>query len=316
MYAAGRMQAAVWTGGRAFSVEERPLPDVGPGQVRVRVQSCGVCLTDVHRIEGYFGPPDPPRILGHEYGGRIDAIGTDVTGLEVGMPVACLGTQGFAEYAVVSADRAHPISPGQSLDHAAFTEPIACCATAVENARLRVGSLVLITGAGPMGLLTLQLARRGGAACVLVSEPDATRRALALRLGADQAIDPRTDSLAEAIASFTGGAGVDAAFDAAGHPDPLAQCIDSVAEGGHVVMVGVPPTTARLDLPLYRFHRRNLTLTGSYGAIRADAVRAAVNWLGQLELDSLISHRFPLAGVASAFEIARTGVGLKVLVEL
>ncbi|MGH2460226.1 MAG: zinc-dependent alcohol dehydrogenase [Chloroflexota bacterium] len=292
------------------------MPDIGPGQVRVRVRSCGVCLTDVHRIEGYFGPPDPPRILGHEYGGQIEAVGNGVDGLEAGMTVACWGAQGFAEYSVVPADRAYPIPPDQSLDHAAFTEPIACCVAAVENARLHVGSLVLIAGAGPMGLLTLQLARRGGAARILVSEPNPTRRALALRLGADRAVDPRAESLAEAVASFTRGDGVDAAFDAAGHPDPLGQCLESVAEGGHVVMVGVPPTTAHLDLPLYRFHRRNLTLTGSYGAIRAGAVRAAVNWLGQLDLDALVSHRFPLVEIASAFEIARAGAGLKVLVEL
>jgi len=149
-----------------------------------------------------------------------------------------------------------------------------------------------------------------------VSEPSPARRALARQLGADQAIDPRTDSLPEAVAAFTGGAGVDAAFDAAGHPEPLGQCLASVAEGGRVVMVGVPPTTARLDLELYRFHRRNLSLIGSYGAIHADAVRVAVRWLDQLDLASLISHRFPLPAVASAFEIARTGAGLKVIVEL
>ncbi|HEV8634737.1 MAG TPA: zinc-binding dehydrogenase [Chloroflexota bacterium] len=308
------MRCAVWTGGRDFRIEERPLPEPGPGQVRVRVHACGVCMTEVHTIEGQFGQPTPPRVLGHEWGGVVEAVGPDVPGVEVGRPVACAGQSGFAERALVAADRVFPIPPGVALDETAFVEPLVCCIAAVQNARLAVGACVLITGAGPMGLMLVQLARRGGAARVLVSEPSQPRRELALRLGADRAIDPANESLTEAVGAFTDGKGVDAALETAGQPAPLNDCVGAVAEGGTVVIVGVNPASARLDLPLYQFHRRNLTLRGSYGGHGGGGFKTAINWLGQLDLGPLVSHRFELADIAEAFEVARAGRGLKVLV--
>jgi threonine dehydrogenase-like Zn-dependent dehydrogenase len=308
------MRCAVWTGGRDFRIEERPLPEPGPGQVRVRVHACGVCMTEVHTIEGQFGQPTPPRVLGHEWGGVVEAVGPDVPGVEVGRPVACAGQSGFAERALVAADRVFPIPPGVALDETAFVEPLVCCIAAVQNARLAVGASVLITGAGPMGLMLVQLARRGGAARVLVSEPSQPRRELALRLGADRAIDPANESLTEAVGAFTDGKGVDAALETAGQPAPLNDCVGAVAEGGTVVIVGVNPASARLDLPLYQFHRRNLTLRGSYGGHGGGGFKTAINWLGQLDLGPLVSHRFELADIAEAFEVARAGRGLKVLV--
>jgi threonine dehydrogenase-like Zn-dependent dehydrogenase len=309
------MRCAVWTGGREFQVQEKPIPEPGPGEVRIGVHACGVCMTEVHTIEGYFGEPKPPRIMGHEWGGVVEEIGPGVTGVELGTAVACAGQTGFSEKVVLSADRIFPIPRGASLDDVTFVEPLVCCVAAVQNARLNVGASVLITGAGPMGLMLVQLARRGGAAHVLVSEPNPTRRALALELGADEAVDPTTSSLAEAVAAFTKGAGVDAALETAGHPVPLNDCLNNVAEGGTVVIVGVNPGTARLELPLYQFHRRNLTLRGSYGGHGGSGgFKTATAWLGQLNLQPIISHRFDLADTAEAFDVARTGRGLKVVV--
>jgi L-iditol 2-dehydrogenase len=308
------MRTAVWTGGREFRIEERPVPQPARGQVRVRVHSCGVCMTDVHTIDGNFGQAQPPRVLGHEWGGTVDAIGPDVTGVAIGTPVACGGQGGFSEEAVLAAERAFPLPRGAALDEANFVEPLACCLTAVQNAHLAVGATVLITGAGPMGLMLLQLARRGGAARVLVSEPNQPRRDLARQLGADEAIDPTRESLAEAVAAFTRGNGVDAAFETAGHPAPLDDCLHAVADDGTVVLVGVSPASARLELPIYPFHRRNLTLRGSYGAHGGGPFKQAVNWLGQLELGPIVSHRFELADVAEAFDVARSGRCLKVVV--
>lgn len=138
---------------------------------------------------------------------------------------------------------------------------------------------------------------------------------MARELGADAVVDPTTGSLAEAVADFTHGAGVDAAFETAGNPIPLTDCLDSVIEGGTVVIVGVNPASAHLDLPLYPFHRRNLTLRGSYGAHGGSGgFKGATNWLGQLNLAPIISHRFELKDIAAAFDAARSGRGLKVIV--
>jgi L-iditol 2-dehydrogenase len=308
------MRCAVWVGGPDFRIEELPAPEPGRGQVRVRVHACGVCLTEVHTIQGLFGEPRPPRLMGHEYGGLIDALGPGVQGLEVGTPVACAGQEGYSEQVVLAADRVYSIPAGVPVEQAALLEPILCCSTAVQNADLPMGASVLITGAGPMGLLALQLAKRGGAARTLISEPNPARRALALQLGAEQAIDPREASLPEAVASFTRGRGVDAAFECAGLPAPLAACLQAVRQRGSVVMVGVNSKSARLELPLYDFHLRDCRLIGSYGGAGRGGFRAAAEWLGQLDLAPLISHRFDLADIARAFEVARTGQGIKVLV--
>lgn len=307
-------RSAVWTGGNDFRIEESAASEPGPGQVRVRVHACGVCMTDVHTIEGKLAPTSPPRVFGHEWGGVVDAVGPGVSGLEVGMRVAGSGQGGYAELIVAERERVYPIPSGASLDETVFVEPLACCISAVQSSHLPVGATVLVTGAGPMGLLLLLLARRAGAARVIVSEPSPSRRAVAANLGAAVAVDPTSDSLADAIAAFTNGRGVDAALESAGHPAPLADCVEAVTEGGTVVIVGVNPTSARLELPLYRFHRRNLTLRGSYGAHGSGDFRAAVNWLGELSLRPIISHRFALSDVGAAFDLARSGQALKILV--
>ena len=308
------MRCAVWVGGRDFSIEERPLPEPGPGEVRVRVAACGVCLTDVHTVDGLLAEVQPPRLMGHEWSGVVEALGAGVAGPAVGTPVAGGGWGGFAEYLLRPASQVFPIPPGVPLEYAALLEPIECCAAAVQHADLPMGAAVLITGAGPMGLLTLQLARRGGAARVLVSEPNPARRALALRLGAERAIDPREVEVRTAVDDFTAGRGIDAAFECAGLPGPLADCLRAVTRRGTVVMVGVNPRTARLELDLYDFHYRYLKLMGVYGGPTRGGFGAMVAWLGQLDLAPRISHRFDLADIAQAFEVARTGHGMKVIV--
>ena len=118
------MRCAVWVGGPEFRpefrIEERPAPEPGPGQVRVRVHACGVCLTEVHTIQGLFGEPKPPQLMGHEYGGVIDALGPGVPGPEVGTPVACAGRQGYAEHAVLGVDRVYPLPAGVPVEQAAL----------------------------------------------------------------------------------------------------------------------------------------------------------------------------------------------------
>lgn len=131
------MRTAIWTGGRQFVIEDRPEPHPGPGEVRVRVAACGVCLTEVHSIDGLLVHIPPPRLMGHEYGGVIDAVGEGVDGLDVGTPVACAGRTGYAEQSVLRTDQVYPLQPGVPVEHGAFLEPMLCCATAVQQARLR-----------------------------------------------------------------------------------------------------------------------------------------------------------------------------------
>jgi S-(hydroxymethyl)glutathione dehydrogenase/alcohol dehydrogenase len=149
---------------------------------------------------------------------------------------------------------------------------------------------------------------------LLVSEPNAACRALALRLGADQAVDPRAANVRQLVMDATRGEGVAAAFVAAGSVAALRDCLEAAGEGGTVVLVGVAPASAQLTLDVYPFHRRNLRLVGSYGDRAGIGFAAATRWLAEVELAPLISHRFGLDQIAEAFEAAGRGEGMKVVV--
>ena len=306
------MRKATLIVGQGFEIGTAPVPQPGPGEARVQVRACGVCQTEVHAIDGTLARPDIPGMMGHEFSGEVVALGPDVTGLEIGTPVACLSRGGYAEQVVVPVDRLFPLPAGVPVEHGAFVEPLACIVAAVESAALPMGATALLTGAGPMGLLTLQLAHRSRAARVIVSEPHPDRRALALRLGAAQVVDPSDGDIAAAVMAATGGAGAAVAFESAGVPAALADCLQSVANGGQVVMIGVHPTAARLPLHLDDFHPRNLSLVGVYGG--RGRVHAATQWLAHLDIEPLIGRRFELADINTAFEVARSGQSLKVLV--
>lgn len=301
--------AAHWTG-RDFRLSELPAAPPGEGEVRVRVAACAVCLTEVHFIHGFYDELDAPARLGHEFAGVVDAVGPGVSAMSVGDPVAGFGIfGGFAGMTTGPAAMFQPLPPGLDPEAGCFLEPVSCCLQAVRKGGALTGATVLVTGAGSNGLLVSQLVHKNGARRTIVSEPDPRRRALALELGADEVLDPAAVPLAGALA----GAGVQAAFETVGSLPALRDCIGVLTDYGRVVVFGVHRDTDVLDVPLYRFHRRNLSLITSFGAEPSDAA-AAAELLGSLALAPLISHRYPLAGIAAAFETARGGTGLKVLV--
>jgi 2-desacetyl-2-hydroxyethyl bacteriochlorophyllide A dehydrogenase len=302
-------RAAEWTGA-GFAVRDLPLEAPGPGEVRVRVAACSVCLTEVHFTDGYYDELAAPARLGHEYCGTVEAAGPGVTSMAEGSLVAGFDSfGGFGEVVTTAADLFVPLPGGLAAEQGCLLEPVSCCVYAVRRGGVTSGATVLVTGAGSNGLLLTQLARKAGAGRVIVSEPDARRRALALALGADEVVDPAADPLARALRD----AAVGVAFESAGSLTALQDCLDVVADDGRVVMFGVHPDTAVLQLPAYGFHFRNLSLIGSFGADREAAEQAAA-LLPELELEPLISHRFGLGEIAAAFDAARSAAGLKVIV--
>lgn len=234
------MRVARWYGGDDIRIEQVPKPALSGLEVRIRVAVCAVCGTDVHSLAGKFPLTAPPCVLGHEFSGTVAEIGPQVTRVQVGDRVAvepgvvchscwycrngqehlCTSRQmspgGFAEYAVVPESVVWRLPDALSLETAALAEPMACAVHAVDQAQLRSGSTVAILGAGAIGLSLLQLCRLSGAATTVVLEPDAGRRDLALRLGADLAVDPLETNAVEAIRSVTDGRGADAVFEAVG----------------------------------------------------------------------------------------------------
>lgn len=302
-------RAAEWTG-RGFELRTFPVDPPGPGEVRVRVSACSVCVTEVHFTDGYYDELAAPARLGHEYCGVVDSVGPDVTGLAEGSLVAGFAAfGGFGEVVTAPAGLFVPLPAGLPADRGCLLEPVSCCAYAVRRGAVPAGSTVLVTGAGSNGLLITQLARTAGAGRVIVSEPDPRRRGQALALGADDAFDPAAGPLAEALRDEV----IGVAFESAGSLGALRDCLDVVADDGRVVLFGVHRDTSMLRLPLYDFHYRNLSLIGSFGADRQAAEQAA-GLLADLDTESLISHRFGLGDIGAAFDAARSGAGLKVIV--
>ncbi len=324
---------AVWYGVNDLRVERRSLGALGPREVLVEIALCGVCGTDVHILDGEFPMYNAPRVLGHEYSGVVRALGSDVTRVAVGDPVAvdpslacgtcffCLESLpymcqsrtsfhgGFGEYTIAPEGALFPVPRGVSLEAAALSEPLSCCLHTINRAQLRAGDRVAIVGAGIIGLLLLQLARRSGASRVLVSDPAPHRRETALRLGADVAIDPTSEDLQAAASDLTDGIGPDVVLEAVGSARTVQDALSLARRGGTVVVMGVAPPAAEVSIRPYDLFDRELTIKGAY--IRANEFRRTVELLPLLELESLITDVFPLDRAPQAVENVRQRKGIK-----
>ena len=316
------MQAIVYRRPGMVGVEEREVGAPGPGQALVRVRACGVCGTDRHIYHGEF-PATPGAVLGHEYAGEVVAVGEGVTDLQPGMRVAvdpnivcgrcrpcragkvhlcenltALGVNydgGFAEYSLAPRNQLYRF--GEALDwaEAAMAEPLACCLHGGDLAGVQPGMSVLVIGGGAIGLLHVQLARLSGAARVTVSDPLPARRDLALRLGADAALDPRGLSAEQMRMALDGGA--DVVIEAVGSPATAALSVQAAAAGGTVIWFGVAAPAAQATLSPYDVYRREITVRGSF--VNPFTHRRAVALLesGRVQVTPLISRRVPLTDV-------------------
>ena len=247
-------------------------PEPAPGEVLLGVSACGICGSDLH-IAGVIGSPG--TILGHEITGIVEALGPDVDpgAWKVGQPVVarplsgcgtcrwCVGGRpdhcdsfaligldrpgGFAERLAVSADELFALPTRLMGPELALVEPLAIARRALRRTALEAGEVVAISGAGPIGLATLVWARALGAGPIVISDPAASRRELALQLGADAAVDPREESLGEGTIRVTGGRPA-AVVECSGRAETIAEGMDHVKVDGRVTIVGICLTTAEI----------------------------------------------------------------------
>ena len=325
------MRAATWHGENRFTVDDLPEPSPGPGQVLVAVHTAGICGSDVHAIQGLF-PLTPPRVMGHEYSGTVLDVGKGVGRSLVGRAVACepnygcgkcadcrlsrisqcpktVRVGGFAERVVLPKQNVHLLPKGLDPGTAALAEPAACCLEGLEMARMRRGATVVVIGGGIMGLLTLALAKAKGAGLAILSDPVASRRTAARRLGADLTVDPTTKDLAATVDKATRGQGVDIACEAVGKPELVAAAARLAKPRGVVQLVGVSPKGSTLPFDLFDFHFKELTLTGAYG--RGTSFRRVLPLLDKIGGAGLVTDHYPLERIAEAFAHAAAGRGLK-----
>ncbi|MGE5585588.1 MAG: zinc-dependent alcohol dehydrogenase [Bacillota bacterium] len=343
------MKAAVYHGPRDVRVEEVAGPSLDPGDALLKVMYCGVCGTDIKTYRRGHPMFEPPCILGHEPVGEIVEVrpgqGAAAAGcVSVGDVVAvapyvpcdncrlCLkgrqemcsskaGIAGaFCEYirvpGEVLAKGVSRLPEGLSPRVACLAEPIACCLNAIEAVPFDPGDSVLISGAGPMGLLMLELCKARGAGTIFVSEPSETRRAEAERRGA-RVIDPGAGDVGHQLKALAGADGTDAAFVCVGASDALESAIASVRPGGRVNLFGGFPGGSRVTLDPNTIHYGEVTLLGSFGfAPRHFHMGMRLLASGRLDVAGLLTCEFSLDDVVLALDTGASGEALKVLLRM
>ena len=348
MTAAGTMTRAVITGPQQVVLERIPIPEPAPSQVLVRMRASALCTWEQRTFAG-IETWSYPLAGGHEYSGTVEVIGSavQVTGLEVGDQVSVSGSKrcgqcyscrhgmdhlcdnarshrvpdkpwgpgGFGEYVLAEGHMVFKVGPVATHVEAALTEPLSCVIHDMKRHPVRANDVVVIAGAGIMGLIHLVMARRTPS-FVIVSEPEPLRREKALELGANAVIDPANEDYAARVNELSEGRGANVTYVAIGAPAAIEAAVAGAAKGGVVsVYASVHPRTATITLPPNTFHHREVTLSGSLAQERDDFL-AAAELIGRREIDvrPLISRTFPLSRLADAFEVALQKDAYRVLV--
>ncbi|MCD6465796.1 zinc-dependent alcohol dehydrogenase family protein [Candidatus Bathyarchaeota archaeon] len=339
------MRAAVLYGFRDIRIEDVPTPKFSPDEVLIKVKAAGICGTDIHIYKGEW-KTNTPIILGHEFSGVVAETGHDVRNLEIRAPVVAepnmicgscyfcrmsernyfcenlkaIGVSvdgAFAEYVKIKAENVYEITEDLNFDEAALIEPLACCVRGIDQAKIRAGDTVAIIGAGPIGLILLQLAKLAGASIVIQTDMNDARLKLASDLGADYTINIREEDPVKAIKSLTKGYGVDVAIEAVGSPEAITQAMKVTRRGGRLNIFGVSPQDAVWEVKPFELYDKELTITTSYRSpfTFQRAVKIALS--GKVKLKPLISHIFKLEDIHRAFEVADKKLegAIKVLVK-
>jgi L-iditol 2-dehydrogenase len=337
------MKAAVLVGPKKIRIQDVEDPVMTDTRVLVRIRSCGICTLEQRLYSGDL-KITYPLIPGHEASGEIVEIGSRVIGdFTVGMNVAldlitrcgqcyfcrtgrsnlCAnrfkpGQQvlgGFGEFIAVRGMQVHPIPDGMTLQEAAFVEPVACCIRSLKKLGVELGETVLIVGAGPMGIMHLQVARAMGAR-VFISDPNTVRVEVAKRLGAYAGIDPSQEDLGEIIRSETGGIGVDACVVTSPAPAALSSGLSALAKAGRLNIYTSYLEEMPLPMDANKMHRNESLITGSEGRTEFDFHQAVkLIGYGMVDVKPLISRVVDYEHISEGIEAATSQDTLRVLLE-
>lgn len=343
------MKAAVLEGLEHLAVREVPDPEIDDNGVLVRVRACAVCGSDIRMF--HHGNPrlEPPAIMGHESAGEVAAVGANVTRfapgdrVAIGADVPCgecafceagignncqinyaMGYQfpgSFAQYValnrvVVNFGPVHKVPDHVSFDEAALAEPLGCVLNALELSSVRLGDTVVIIGAGPIGCMIIDAARRMGAARVIVVQRSRPRLEMAKQFGADLYLCSNEEDPVAGVLEATGGLGADVILTAC--PSPQAQ-IDAIAMAKNRARVnffgGLPKDQSQVTLDTNVIHYKELFVMGAHGCVPRHH-RQALDLIasGSIDMKPFISHRFALDNIVEAFAAAESHAGMRVVV--
>lgn len=331
------MRAALLHGVKDLRVEDIDIPELESGEVLVRVEAATTCGTDLKIFQrGYVGGViEYPTVFGHEWAGRVADTGEGVSWVKKGMRVRagnsspCLRCKmcqkgnynlcedmmwlwgAYAEYIKVPARivmlNMQEIPSPLSYQEAAVTEPLACVLYGIEKADVKLGDTVAIIGAGPIGLLHLQLAKKLGAERIIVSDLVDERLGVAEELGADELVNAGRKDTVKMVKKFTKGYGADVVIEAIGLPATWEQALEVVRKGGTVLEFGGCPPGTEIKIRTELLHYGQVTLLGTFHATPAH-FKKALNLIasGTVKAKPLITREMKLEEIKDAFEILTT----------
>ena len=342
-----KMQAAMYYDIGDVRYEETDVPEIGSGELLIKVGTALTCGTDVKTYKR--GHPllikHTPALFGHEYAGSIEAVGDGVKDFKVGMRVVATNSApcgtcyyckrdtpnlcaklkdsfvngAFAEFIRVPESvvqwNTHPIPDSLSFRDAALTEPLACVVHGIEESNIRLGDTVVVIGAGPIGQMMIMLAKKNGASTVIVSDLAPLRRKIATKAGAAITIDPTKEDPVERVKEETSGRGADVVIEAVGIPQLWEQAVEMTRDAGTTVLFGGAASGTKFEVDTVRFHYGQLTLKGVFH-LKPRHVEQALQLIiaGDVNPDLLISHKMPLKDINKALEMMSKGESMKVAI--
>lgn len=344
------MKAVVLNGPNDFCTKDIKKPVIAADEILLKMERAAICGTDIRILEGKKTKDVRyPSVIGHEMCGIISEVGDEVVGYAVGEKVsvanvipcgncfsclsgrenACMnrtaiGYQydgGFAEYIRIPGSCIRSGNLVKLPDFVSFTagaliEPLSCCIRGLKNAGTGFNDTVLVVGAGPIGLMHVQLSNIAGARKVIVSEPNAFRREKALEVGASMVVDPTTENLAEIVRRETNGVGVDVIIVAIGVPALVNDTLKLCRKGGTVCLFAGFAGTGECTIEVNTIHYNEINVCGSTAYKRSDYLAAAeMVKSGKIDLDKIATHVFKLDEFQEAYRVCKSGVGLKIMIE-
>ncbi|MCI0513674.1 alcohol dehydrogenase catalytic domain-containing protein [candidate division KSB1 bacterium] len=324
------MRAAVFQGIRQIEMQELPIPQPRDVEVLIKVTGCGVCGTDAHIFSGALKVARPPVVLGHEITGVIEAVGTCVTRFKVGQSVsvdpvlACgvcefchigrpnlcpaptiigyINNGGFAQYTLVPQTQVYPIAPAVGPKGGILVETLACVLNGFDRLELKAGKSVMILGAGTVGCLWNQIIRHTPTIHLLQTEIVPFRQQIAKELGAEVVINPHHQNLADAVYAVCP-EGVDYIIDASGDPQAIETAIPLVRKGGTLLIFGVCPDQARIQIAPYQIYQKEMKIIASKMPPQTLDRSVRLIEAGLIDVDRIVNRTLALSATATAFDM-------------
>lgn len=339
------MDALVKTGPeKGLTLKKMPVPEPGLGEVRIKIHKTAICGTDVHIYNWDAWSQQnvrPPYIVGHEYVGEIDALGEGVTAYHIGQIVSgeghivcghcrncragngqyCKHTLGvgvnrdgaFAEYIVIPASNVIPITPGLNEDVVAFFDALG---NATHTALMFdvIGEDVLITGAGPIGMMAVAICKKNGARSVVVTDVNDYRLEMCKTVGADRTVNVARERLEDIFAERHMVEGFDVGLEMSGSPAALTTMLNNMRNGGKIAMLGIQPPGTVIDWNQVIF--KSLTIQGIYGRKMYETWYKMMTMVeGGLNVEPIITHRLHYTQFEEGFAAMNSGKAGKVILD-